>query len=129
MIGKKSMNWIKPARLGHLKKSRAEIRSDKQHHNEGDACALEKEKIRRPHLYKVLLHNDDYTTMEFVLMVLRKLFYKSEAEALHTMLTVHHKGVGVAGVYTRETSETKVNQVNEFARAHQHPLKCSMEPE
>ncbi len=129
MIGKKSMNWIKPARLDYSKKSRAEIKSDKQHHTEGGACALEKEKIRRPHLYKVLLHNDDYTTMEFVLTILRKFFHKSEAEALHTMLTVHHKGVGVAGVYTRETSETKVNQVNEFARAHQHPLKCSMEPE
>ncbi len=105
------------------------VRRNRQYQAGSDTSILEKEKTRKPQLYKVLLHNDDYTTMEFVVTVLRKIFHKSEAEALHTMLTVHHKGVGVAGIYTRETSETKVNQVHEFAREHQHPLKCSMEPE
>lgn len=123
------MNWIKPARLSRSKKRLAGIKNNKEYQTEGGADTLEKEKIRKPQLYKVLLHNDDYTTMEFVITVLRQFFHKSEAEALHTMLTVHHKGVGMAGLYTRETSETKVNQVNEFAREHQHPLKCSMEPE
>ena len=103
--------------------------SDKQNQPEDDVFTIEKEKVRKPSLYKVLLHNDDYTTMEFVITVLLKFFHKSESEAIHTMLTVHNKGVGVAGVYTRETAETKVKQISEFAREHQHPLKCSMEPE
>lgn len=85
--------------------------------------------FKRPRLYRVLLHNDDYTTMEFVVAVLTGVFGKSDAEAVHIMLTVHHKGMGVAGVYTREVAETKIEQVHEFAKSGQHPLRCSMEPE
>ena len=67
--------------------------------------------------------------MDFVVSVLKRVFHKSEAEALHIMLTVHHKQVGVAGVFTRETAESKIDQVHQFARDHEHPLRCSMEPE
>lgn len=89
----------------------------------------ERSASKRPTLYRVLLHNDDYTTMEFVVAVLKGVFGKSDAEAVHIMLTVHHKGMGVAGVFTREIAETKVEQVHQFATSNQHPLRCSMEPE
>ena len=84
-------------------------------------------KTKRPHLYKVLLLNDDYTPMEFVVHVLEKYFNKGREEATRIMLHVHHKGVGVCGVYTYEVAETKVTQVMDFARKHQHPLQCVME--
>jgi len=86
-----------------------------------------REEVRCPRMYRVLLHNDDYTTMDFVVDVLKRYFYKGDAEAVHIMLSVHHKGVGVAGVFPYEVAETKVNQVHAFAREHQHPLRCSME--
>ncbi len=86
-------------------------------------------KTRKPHLYKVLLLNDDYTPMEFVVHVLQRFFNKGREEATRIMLTVHHKGVGVCGVYTREVAETKVNQVMDLARRHEHPLQCVMEKE
>jgi ATP-dependent Clp protease adaptor protein ClpS len=82
---------------------------------------------RRPHMYRVLLLNDDYTTQEFVVIVLRKYFNKSVEEATRIMLLVHNRGVGECGVYTYEVAETKVTQVMEFARRHQHPLQCIME--
>lgn len=82
---------------------------------------------RRPHMYRVLLLNDDYTTQEFVVAVLRKYFNKSEQEATRIMLIVHRQGVGECGVYTYEVAETKVTLVMEFARKHQHPLQCIME--
>jgi ATP-dependent Clp protease adaptor protein ClpS len=82
---------------------------------------------RRPHMYRVLLLNDDYTTQEFVVIVLRKYFNKSLEEATRIMLHVHNHGVGECGVYTYEVAETKVTQVMEFARRHQHPLQCIME--
>ena len=84
---------------------------------------------KRPHLYKVLLLNDDYTPMEFVVHVLEKYFNKGREEATRIMLHVHHKGVGVCGVYTYEVAETKVTQVMEFSRQHGHPLQCTMEKE
>ncbi len=86
-------------------------------------------KTKRPHLYKVLLLNDDYTPMEFVVHVLEKYFNKGREEATRIMLHVHHKGVGVCGVYTYEVAETKVTQVMEFSRQHGHPLQCTMEKE
>ncbi len=86
-------------------------------------------KIEKPRLYKVLLHNDDYTPMDFVVIILRDIFGKSTTDASHVMWTVHKKGIGVGGVYTREIAETKVNQVHELAKKNQHPLKCSMERE
>lgn len=89
----------------------------------------QKEKIDKPRLFKVVLHNDDYTTMDFVVLVLKKFFSKSETEATHIMLNVHKKGWGIAGIYTYEIAETKVNYVHSFAKNQQHPLKCSLEAE
>ena len=86
-------------------------------------------KTKRPSLYKVLILNDDYTPMEFVVHVLEKYFNKGREEATSIMLHVHHKGVGICGVYTYEVAETKVTQVMDFARQHQHPLQCTMEKE
>jgi ATP-dependent Clp protease adaptor protein ClpS len=88
-----------------------------------------KEDIKEPSMYKVLLHNDDYTTMEFVVEVLMFVFNKSPEEATMIMLNVHEKGIGVCGVYTYEVAETKVDMVHTAAREHGFPLKCSMEEE
>jgi ATP-dependent Clp protease adaptor protein ClpS len=97
----------------------------------GDTALLEKqaEKVKVPTLYKVLLLNDDYTPMEFVVHVLERFFGKGREEATRIMLHVHQKGVGVCGVYTFEVAETKVTQVMDFAQNHQHPLQCTMEKE
>jgi ATP-dependent Clp protease adaptor protein ClpS len=88
----------------------------------------ERKKTRRPRLYKVLLHNDDFTTMEFVVDVLLRYFHKSTAEATHIMLEVHHQGIGVAGVFTYEVAETKVAQVTAEARQEGMPLRCTVDP-
>ncbi len=85
--------------------------------------------IKRPPLYKVLLLNDDYTPMEFVVVVLERFFGKNHTQAFEIMLTVHKKGLAVVGVYSHEIAETKVSQVMNFARKHQHPLVCTMEKE
>ena len=82
---------------------------------------------KRPNLYRVLLLNDDYTPMEFVVYVLERFFNKSRESATRIMLHVHQNGVGVCGVFTYEVAETKVAQVIETARRHQHPLQCTME--
>lgn len=87
----------------------------------------EQQRTDTPRLWRVLLHNDDYTTQEFVVIVLRKYFNKSAEEAVRIMLHVHNHGVGECGVYTYEVAETKVTQVMDFARKHQHPLQCIME--
>lgn len=84
---------------------------------------------KEPSLYKVILLNDDYTPMEFVTLILKKFFKKSDAEAEQIMLEVHHKGAGLAGIYSFEVAETKVYQVQTFSRTHQHPLKCKLERE
>ena len=99
--------------------------------NEGDADVLVKSKTRtkRPPLYKVLLLNDDYTPMEFVVIVLERFFGLNHAQAFEIMLTVHKKGVAVVGVFSHEIAETKVAQVMDYARRHQHPLQCTMEKE
>jgi ATP-dependent Clp protease adaptor protein ClpS len=86
-------------------------------------------KVKKPSLYKVLLLNDDYTPMEFVVHILEKFFAKSREDAVEVMLHVHRHGVGICGVFTYEVAETKVAQVIEFARRHQHPLQCTMEKE
>jgi len=86
-------------------------------------------KTKKPSLYKVLLLNDDYTPMEFVVHILEKIFTKSREDAIEVMLHVHRHGVGVCGLFTFEVAETKVTQVIEFARRHQHPLQCTMEKE
>jgi ATP-dependent Clp protease adaptor protein ClpS len=84
-------------------------------------------KLRRPPLFKVLLLNDDYTPMEFVVQVLETFFGMNREKATQIMLHVHTRGVGVCGVYTRDVAETKVTQVNDYSRTHQHPLMCTME--
>jgi len=95
----------------------------------GDTIVVTKPrtKTKKPSMYKVLLLNDDYTPMEFVVYVLQKVFNKGGAEATRIMLHVHQRGVGVCGVFSYEVAETKVAQVMNFARTHQHPLQCTME--
>ena len=86
-------------------------------------------KLKRPRLYRVLLHNDDYTTREFVVLVLNQVFHLDEQSAIRIMLHVHHNGIGVAGVFTREVAETKIQKVEAMAREHEFPLRLTMEPE
>jgi ATP-dependent Clp protease adaptor protein ClpS len=86
-------------------------------------------KTQRPPLYKVLILNDDYTPMEFVVLVLERFFGMTHAQAFELMLTVHKKGLAVVGVFTHEIAETKVVQVMDYARRHQHPLQCTLEKE
>jgi ATP-dependent Clp protease adaptor protein ClpS len=86
-----------------------------------------KPKTKRPNLYRVLILNDDYTPMEFVVLVLEKFFQKDAEAATKIMLHVHHHGIGECGIFTYEIAETKVTQVMDFARKHQHPLQCVME--
>lgn len=96
---------------------------------EHDSDVHDAPKSQRPKKYKVIFHNDDYTTMEFVLDVLKRYFHKTETEAMHIMLTVHHKGRAVAGIYARDVAETKVSEVMEHARANAMPLLLTCEPE
>jgi ATP-dependent Clp protease adaptor protein ClpS len=107
------------------------LMSDKKGRPEGEAGVITKTKpkTQRPPLYKVLLLNDDYTPMEFVVHVLERFFGMSHAQAFELMLTVHKKGLAVVGVFSFEVAETKVAQVMDFARRHQHPLQCTMEKE
>ena len=88
-----------------------------------------KPKTKKPSMYKVLMLNDDYTPMEFVVHVLERFFNKPREEATQIMLHVHRRGVGVCGVFTYEVAETKVTQVVDYARQHQHPLQCTLEKE
>ena len=99
--------------------------------DDGDTTVVTKpkEKTQRPPLYKVLLLNDDYTPMEFVLIVLERFFGLSDAQSFELMMTVHKKGMAVVGVFSHEIAETKVSQVLDFARKHGHPLQCTMEKE
>ncbi len=105
--------------------------SEKPDGTDGDASLLTKSKTRtqRPPMYKVMLLNDDYTPMEFVVHILERFFGLNHAQAFEIMLTVHKKGLAVVGVFSFEVAETKVTQVMDFARRHQHPLQCTMEKE
>ena len=94
---------------------------------EESAVAESSEKVEQPPLYKVLLHNDDYTTMDFVVWVLQSVFSMPEEQAIQIMLNVHVKGVGVAGIYTFEVAEMKVERTTAIAREHEFPLLCTME--
>lgn len=102
-------------------------------HPEGDSDELvitkTKPKTEKPSLYRVILLNDDFSPMDFVILILKKFFMKTDAEATRVMLQVHNEGAGLAGIYTYEVAETKVYAVNEFSRRHKHPLKCIMEKE
>ena len=96
----------------------------------GDILVAEPEtKTQRPPRYKVILLNDDYTPMDFVVMVLEHIFRKAHQEALDVMLEIHHNGAGLAGIYTRDVAETKADQVTEYARINDYPLSCTLEPE
>jgi len=97
--------------------------------NDGLVVQEARPQLKKPPLYKVILLNDDYTPMEFVVRVLERYFHKNREEATRIMLQVHQKGMGICGVFTREVAETKVRQVMLYAAESQHPLQCSMEPE
>ncbi len=97
--------------------------------NDGLVVQEARPHLKKPQLYKVILLNDDYTPMEFVVRVLERFFHKNREEATHIMLHVHQKGLGICGVFTREVAETKVRQVMLYAAENQHPLQCTMEPE
>ncbi|MES1208458.1 MAG: ATP-dependent Clp protease adaptor ClpS [Pseudomonadota bacterium] len=104
-------------------------RKDPEPARRGDLETLEKPKVERPPLYEVLLHNDDYTTQEFVVFVLERFFHHDATAARQIMLHVHTKGIGVAGVFPLDVAETKVHRVTEFAREHEMPLRCSLRKE
>jgi ATP-dependent Clp protease adaptor protein ClpS len=103
--------------------------SETEKNEQSGVATIRKEKLQAPRKYKVLMHNDDYTTMEFVVLVLQKFFQKNSNEAQAIMLAVHTRGVGVCGIYTYEVAESKVAKVVKYARENGHPLKCSTEPE
>ncbi|MCT4643101.1 MAG: ATP-dependent Clp protease adapter ClpS [Bacteriovoracaceae bacterium] len=86
------------------------------------------EKIKEPSMFKVLMHNDDYTTMEFVIHVLEKFFSKNYDEAHAIMLKIHHEGLAICGIYTCEVAESKANKVNRYSKNKGYPLKCTFEP-
>ncbi len=90
-------------------------------------ATADRNEMQEPPLYRVLLHNDDYTTMDFVVMILQTIFHKDADEATLIMLNVHHRGVGIAGIYTREIAETKIATAHQMARQYQFPLRCSLE--
>ncbi len=96
---------------------------------DADIITATKPKTKKPPMYKVLLLNDDYTPMEFVVLVLERFFGLNHAQSVEIMLTVHKKGMAVVGVFAFEIAETKVAQVMDFARRNQHPLQCTMEKE
>ncbi len=93
----------------------------------GLAVQEERPRLKRPPLYKVVMHNDDYTPMEFVVEILESFFGMDRERATHVMLTVHTKGKAVCGVYSRDVAETKAAQVNQYARQNEHPLLCEIE--
>ena len=94
---------------------------------EGSVLTENINQTKEPRLYKVLLHNDDYTSMEFVIAILETVFHKSANDATKIMLNVHNEGLGIAGIYTREISETKISVVHQLAEKNEFPLRCSME--
>ena len=102
--------------------------SDEEQEGAGDLALQEsKPELKRPPLFKVVLINDDYTPMEFVVEVLETFFRMNREQATHVMLTVHTQGKGVCGIFTRDIAETKAAQVNQYAREHEHPLLCEIE--
>jgi ATP-dependent Clp protease adaptor protein ClpS len=96
---------------------------------EDEVATESREKLKKPPLYRVLLHNDDFTTMEFVVEALKTVFGRSDEDAFRIMLAVHTQGIGCAGVYTQEIAEMKIERVTQMARAQEFPLLCTMEEE
>ena len=109
--------------------SRFSSDSDSNHGHDGSGAVETIDRLDLPKMYKVILLNDDFTPMDFVVLVLRRFFAKTEEQATEIMLDVHKKGAGIAGVFTLEMAEMKSMQVNQFARMNQHPLKCTLEVE
>ena len=105
----------------------SEQNDDNGHDLEGSVITKSKPKTKKPSMYKVLMLNDDYTPMDFVVHVLQRFFRMPESEAMRVMLQVHQQGTGVCGVFTFEVAETKIHQVVEYARKHKHPLQCTLE--
>jgi ATP-dependent Clp protease adaptor protein ClpS len=105
--------------------------SDQKQIQRTDGVAIDevKPKLKKPKLYRVILLNDDYTPMEFVVLILQRIFRKGREEDVQIMLNVHTRGSGICGVFTAEIAETKVRQVLNHARDNEHPLQCTMEPE
>lgn len=112
------------SRMAPLRAARAPGGGDR---DQNGVATKTRTRTKKPSMYRVLLLNDDYTPMEFVVHVLERFFTKSREDATRIMLHVHHHGVGECGVFTYEVAETKVTQVMDFARKHQHPLQCVME--
>lgn len=102
--------------------------SETDRDEQSGTATIRKEKLQAPRKYKVLMHNDDYTTMDFVIHVLQKFFQKTPTDAHAIMLAVHTRGFGVCGIYTFEVAESKVAKVIKYARENGHPLKCSTDP-
>jgi ATP-dependent Clp protease adaptor protein ClpS len=98
-------------------------------HNDDVALEVAKPRLKKPPLYRVLLLNDDYTTMDFVIEILTSVFHHSDEKAAQIMMHVHQKGAGICGIFTREIAETKVEQVLQYAQQNKHPLQCTMEPD
>ncbi len=111
---------------------RIEMSSDKnkspERKEQSGVAVKERVRTKKPPMYKVLMHNDDYTTKEFVVMVLQSVFRKTESDSVRIMMHVHANGVGVAGVYTHGVAETKIAKTNNLATAYEYPLQMSMEP-
>jgi ATP-dependent Clp protease adaptor protein ClpS len=137
-VSDRSLPGQRPATAGLpkvvLASGRREVCADEDRKRRGDPGApgtavisKTKPQTKRPSLYRVLILNDDYTPMEFVVHVLERFFNKDHESATRIMLHVHHHGIGECGIYTYEVAETKVTQVMDFARKHQHPLQCVME--
>ena len=103
--------------------------SETDRDEQSGTATINKTRLQPPRKYKVLMHNDDYTTMEFVVLVLQKYFNKNYNDAQEIMLAVHQRGFGVCGIYTYEVAESKVAKVLKYARENGHPLRCSTEPE
>ncbi len=118
-------------RYRNMTRAAADTDGDDPSDTHGDSlvAVATKPKSKRPSMYKVLMLNDDYTPMEFVVHVLERFFGIRHEQAVEIMLTVHRRGLAVVGVFSFEVAETKVGQVMDFARRHQHPLQCTMEKE
>jgi ATP-dependent Clp protease adaptor protein ClpS len=112
---------LKPTKIEDMSEQDKTIRDD------GLALQESKPEVKKPPMYKVIILNDDYTPMEFVVLVLETFFNMDREKATRIMLHVHTRGMGICGVFTRDIAETKVNQVNEYSRNNQHPLLCTME--
>ena len=111
-----------------MSKNRQEKPSEFLDEGETEVATDVDRKVEPPRLYQVLLHNDDYTTMDFVVMILMDVFHLPEEQAIEIMLRVHYQGIGLAGVYPYDVAETKVHKVAELARQAEFPLRCSLEP-